>query len=1490
MEIRTDTMSRTLVIPAATRLTNLVYTLHAYADAQGQISELFESNNEETMSLTVNQYSGWLWFGNIRTEITISSWSPRVAGSATEHMISGTGVLDGHNFAFTNLKVIKNQSTLDYSVDPSETTTVPVTLTERRDVSRVSYWLNGAIHLSKNGAFGDVKVLLPAGLGISTNDNESVMDATFTFFDRKLTQDLYPDTTVQESGTFYVVEETKPIVYEVSTVRWTPTSGGFTFARSAVYSTQQELYEFLRSRAPQYVAGSMAEKKSNNSYYCQVLSLLSDLTVETGAHSEALLSTRIRIAPSELVAHFPYGVAQAWDDVAYLQITQDLIDSSDSYFKEPAPVSVSYQRDCCCNLPCAGHTAMGTVGCEPVEISVMGPNGGIRTDVVITNGGAIAWGYRADTRFVQESKNPFARGSVYIPGHFVRGDLSEFSPLDQRGPAEILLAGMTTNSSATLELPSQPEYADGLGDYAGLNLRVGTNSILMTSVLGGRSTDAWELTGRSKYYLRYSGVSGIHEAVPETLPKELKIYDYSFGLSNYGLSYLSGNPEESRINGLVVLKQPCSFEMDFEELMLDCLGELGEAELANSDEKTLAYWDARIQPLTLFFAPTASSTCANAMRVLCMGLTTRCANIDETLSGVLGFLSSGELATPATEISGGISSRLATPNKIELAGPNGEPYYFTPTAMPYYNSYEQSGDTMSNLGWINFAGNIDVSFFDDLQVHFHTSASTNSAIANIYMMGGWEDDHNNSFFNSDPDGFDRENVGYPNEKITYSEYRNPASDIYRVHARRTWLGVIDFDYPLEWSTASKSFKSPSQLDEDLLLVKIQHQVDYLSGSDTEISFGMQYDGVPQINLCNLAFNAIDEGTGMASAFTDAVGDEIHAAIESGLSAMDDTLSDIPEQLFDPIFDKVLDPLVDDFYTDLYAAYVASPTATDFGSVVTQYIYDASASAYGSVGSVLSNLADSASASVNLLGQIDDNLDRAVELIDAFASTVTATNGVSLPGGLPPIPGLLSVDAGEYQVLADLGVGILSELASTLYDSIKDSVQDEINEVLESAAPSLEAITTTLLDLREIIVEVQGRLDAGKSVAQELSAVLNSPLVLDTLNTVSAEIMQQLEAISVYQGSFDEYTPEEIKTMLRQAITDAFYGSVPCADVQQVIRSQLYELEAMIQQGVDSALQQLNQAIKNIASEFLSGIDEEINGMLGDLSDVIGAGQIDGYAHIRYDTLNELRLDGKFQWKVPDEMEFNAFLLIKDMNSSLPGGCGVSADSLPEVTLGTTDFGLGMLGSDIRADISTKFAFAENGGDLKLIGMGGAFEMTEGQIGFESFSIDEFYAAVAFGALENYLSASIHCTFTEYEVEGGIFLGKTCTLEPFSWDPDVQEVLGEPPFTGIYVYGEGWMPIVDYGCLFRVRAGVGAGIFYFVDGPVGGKIFLGADGEALCVVNVAGEVTLVGLKDGDDMRMVGKGKISGRAGSCPFCIKFSKSVKITYDNGNWDADY
>jgi hypothetical protein len=1487
MEIRTDTLTPVLTIPASTHLPDLNYTVRAFADAFGVITEEFENNNDDTISVTVNHYSGSLWFNNVETSITISGWGTRVANSPVEHWITGTGILDGQGFSFTNLKVDKNLTTLDYSLDSTETTIINVQSPDREQINGISFWRDGGIKLRRQGAYANIKVLLPAGLGISSTST-NVLDSTHTFTNRRLSPTLYPYTVATSSGPFFMAEESKPLVYVVTSMSWNPTAATFSFARDDVLFVRENEMAHLEAEAVHFTNSVLTEKKSNAAYYRGVSAIVTDPLVETGANGEALLSTELVIDQTAMTAHFPYGVEQAWNNGSTFIISQDLIDTIASQMNSPANIDMAYARDCNEALACAGSLGPINIPGLASGHTTASIDGGLRTQMIMPVFGTakLQWGTRSNNSLIH-STDSFGAGSFYMPGHFIRGDLSSFETTDQRGPAEILLSGMAVNPAAAMERPGEANYADGLADYAGLNLRVGTDAALDgASVIGGIYPGDWPLTGRSKYYTRHSGVSGIHEAV--YFPSPIFVYGYEFDVSNFGLSFLSGTPKDSRFNGSVDLPQPSNITMDFEELMLDCLGELEEAELANNDSKTLEYWDADIQPLTLFFASTANSSCGSADRKLCMGLTTQCANVDQTLSGVLAFLPSGELGAPADLIVG-VTSRLAVPNQIELAGPGNETYYFNPVAMPYYNDYSLSGDGALDRGWINFAGNLDVAFFCDLQVHFHTSASTNSAIANIHMMGGWETNATQTFFNSDPDDFDTANAGFPNGAVSvYQDYRSPAGNTYRPRALRTWLGVVDFDYPLEWSFAAKSFKSPEPEYVDLMVMNVEHQTDYLSADNAEISFGVQYDGLPQVNLANMAFNAIDDATGMASAFGDAVGEALRDSIDSGVSAMDDTLADVPEMLFDPVFEQVLDPLIDDFYGDLSNAYAAAPNTDYYSTVVTQYILGVGAAQYQHVDHILKKLADGTGMATDLLEEIDGNLEQVEALLNAFIGTVSETNNISLPS---PLPGLLDVNSGEYQTLTDLGTGLLSVLADTLYDSLSATIEEELNAILADAAPSLEAITDVMQDLLVIVGDARTSLETAGSMILELDAILDSPALNDPLADMSRKINQWFAALPSAGTAFDEYTADEIKQMLRQQITDAFYGSVPCADVQQVVRARLYEVDAAIQQTIDSAFQQLNKALRDLASEFLNGIDDSINAMLGDLSNIMGAGQIDGYAHIRHDSLAELRLDGKFQWEVPDEMEFNAYLIIKQLDSDNSGGCGVVGAVMPEVTLGTTGFGISWLDSDIKADIATKFTFKlDTNDDIELIGLGGSFEMVEGQIGFESFAIDEFYASVAFGALENYFSASLRCSFTSYEVEGGAFFGKACSLDPFSWDPDVQSILGDPPFTGVYVYGEGWMPIVDFGCLFRIKAGVGAGIFAFVDGPVGGKIFLGADGEALCVVGVSGDVTLVGLKDGDDMRMTGKGRVSGRVGSCPFCIKFGKTVTISYDNGSWDADY
>jgi hypothetical protein len=147
-------------------------------------------------------------------------------------------------------------------------------------------------------------------------------------------------------------------------------------------------------------------------------------------------------------------------------------------------------------------------------------------------------------------------------------------------------------------------------------------------------------------------------------------------------------------------------------------------------------------------------------------------------------------------------------------------------------------------------------------------------------------------------------------------------------------------------------------------------------------------------------------------------------------------------------------------------------------------------------------------------------------------------------------------------------------------------------------------------------------------------------------------------------------------------------------------------------------------------------------------------------------------------------------------------------------------------------------------------------------------------------------------FESFRVAGGLFVGHSNSLAPLAMiDPMVADVLPITSITGVYAYGEVFMPIVNLGCFFKVSAGLGIGAFYFTEGPTyGGKIFAAVDGEALCCITVRGEVVLIGVKS-DIMRFKGNGKISGKIGPCPFCLKFNKSIGFTYDeNSGFDADY
>jgi hypothetical protein len=298
-------------------------------------------------------------------------------------------------------------------------------------------------------------------------------------------------------------------------------------------------------------------------------------------------------------------------------------------------------------------------------------------------------------------------------------------------------------------------------------------------------------------------------------------------------------------------------------------------------------------------------------------------------------------------------------------------------------------------------------------------------------------------------------------------------------------------------------------------------------------------------------------------------------------------------------------------------------------------------------------------------------------------------------------------------------------------------------------------------------------------------------------------------------------------------------------------------------------------------------------MLGDAGASMATANIDGYAKVRNDSLTELRLDLKVSMSVPDEMKAHVFLVIRELSSeNSPSECLPKTGKATEVTMGAKDISVEWLFPDTTVSIQAKFLINGDAEGFPLLGMGGGFDLT-GEITFgEQVIIKQLGASVMFSAFEAYISAAAQIEVSGFSGGGGIFLGRACSIDPFFWDPTVASVIGDPPFTGMYGYGEFWIPIptligIPSTCLFNLSAGVGAGAGFFVEGPtVFGKMFLGVSGDVLCIVSITGEISLVGVARPSGLSLAGEGRFSAELGWCPICLKLDKMIRLTRTQGKW----
>ena len=1419
-----------------------------------------------------------------------------------------------------------------------------------------------SIILSTAGAnAGVMRVNFPQGMSLITNAlsnpflGESYLESGGgTLLDDDLCPDSPPVFALGPDSR--LTDESHPMTFSVSSLVVQP--GQFAFSGGDPDYIHDQAFNNLEGlQSSGFIPSSLADRKSNDRYLRDVSQASGNVSVTLGPDGTSRLSTEIEVKPHNFQPHFPASSSVRYQTSSVLEIKEGEF-GPDLILDQVDEVKLAYfqtcpEDDCVSTIPPVNITQVP----DGKRLFVV-PGGGIHGPGDLPSSDALIWGLREPGQYAHRTAD-FQRASFYMPGYQLYSATNVNIPAGPLGvgdgdlaPSTLLLSGFNRNpSDPDLHLSGEIGYTIGDGDLPGLNFDVESPNFKGASRLGGSPTDYQYdlLPNASKYYIRLAGVSGRQIATDGTFDPELELHGFPAKLKQFQLSFLDSDNSvpgtTSWVDGNIQTVGPySSWSQDFTGLRFDCLGEPGEmtADLSNADGKTLNYWNSTFDLKSLKFVKeeTNPGSCPKKFTAkLVAGAKTQVAYINQNLYGALGFCPDGNLSTETTQIEG-YNSQLGIPANIPLDGPNKE-YTLTSTSKLRFNN--PTSPEAPSVGFVTFAATIDIPYFVDLQVQAITSATPGS-IANFYLTPGWTES-GNTFFNNAQ--FDPDHRGFPAIGIGFTEFRQPdenTSETFLIAAEQKLFNVIDLRYPLKWDISGRRFSSMKSQKQELFVTQVEHQIEWMDAKFANISFGAEYDGLPQLKLSNYLNDQIDNAADIIATEFNALAKK---AVDKAIEEMDKMLADSLEAIIDPLVDAAAAPggPIPLIHQKIQQIGAANVNYQAFRNQVETTLTDPTSLLYqsGVLNPILAELEKAGMATEDaqsFIKQLNDALKDVVKGIDAIAQGVQIVGGevqflevlptdMQISGSPGFVPGLLYKQGGERNIIQNVIDALLKQylgpelqaVITPLLAEPASALNAELNELLTNLDPTLDQIRVVLLQVRAVVVEIQMLVDDAMGVADKIAEIIDNAktggLLADIINPVGLRAwarFEQLEAalgIDVATATADDIdellgdlTLEEFTQLLKDELKSGILGSDIVQEMQFMLRQTLYDVQDRITSAVQSVLDQLSGVLKEVVAQTVGALEEQINPLLGQVSKYMGSGEISGYAEINGDSLRKLRLDAKMQFELPEEMSLHVYLEIISYSSEdnfVESGCIKPGEKAVEVRIGAQDVAINWI-SEISINLEVKMTlknFPDDSLDFPVpIGVGGKFEMTKGVLDFQAFKVLEFGATIAVGIEETYIGAKARATFSNYEVAAAIFFGRTCTLEPLLFvDPDIGDVVtGGTTFTGAYVYGEVWLPIselvlgIPASCLFRIDAGVGAGAFYFLEGPTyGGKIFLGVSGEALCLVSIRGEVKMIVASQAGNVRGAGTGKFSAKVGWCPFCIKFKKSVKIKFDNGDWSLD-
>lgn len=776
-----------------------------------------------------------------------------------------------------------------------------------------------------------------------------------------------------------------------------------------------------------------------------------------------------------------------------------------------------------------------------------------------------------------------------------------------------------------------------------------------------------------------------------------------------------------------------------------------------------------------------------------------------------------------------------------------------------------------------------------------------------------------------------------------------------VVAEQDMFGFIPLAYPLFWDDSTRRFASAQAIEQNIFVAQMEHQVDWMDAKFANISFGATYDGLPEIRISNFLNSEIDKAS---EAISTAIGTVPKQAIDTGLERLDELLEDTLCSLIDPLVDAAagteMDPgAIRGLYRFVYQIYLDNPTDDyqTFRDQVEEALDNPSNFIFDSIPELaalrdeICTIAETGNSAIadtaSFVDQIEVALEDIIKGIDVITRGIKTAqdyeSDISPPSiTASDIKGILYRNgSGELEIvdalldllLANLVEPAVRQVIQPLLEEGASELNAQINMLLEDVDPALEQITEVLVTVRGFLAEIHSKVEAGGEIvdkfadffpdtAAEKNALLNSYmrpvttrawnfyLQMETALGIDVLVDGGRQFDEFAENFFNNFTEDQFVQLIKDELKDAILDSEFIRKSQLLLRQLLYDVADKVTSALQSVLSELTTVMKTVISDTVGALEDEINPLLGEISKYMGSGEISGYAEFNGDSLRKLRLDAEMQFELPEEMALKVYLEILAYTSEdnfVDSGCIKPGEKMVEVRIGARDVSVEWI-SECKINLEVKLSLKDFDTTDSVppipVGVGGTFELTDGEIDFQTFKILDFGATIAIGLDEAYLGAKARAIFSDYEVAAGIFFGRTCTLEPLLFvDPDIGDVVDPgTTFTGAYVYGEVWLPIsqlvlgVPPSCLFRIDAGVGAGAFYFLEGPTyGGKILLGVSGEALCIVSIKGEIKVILASQAGRLRGSGNGKFSAKVGACPFCIKFNRSVKLIYDDGSWSFD-